>query len=106
MLCFLPNIATSYCADDLENLVGYTIVDSKTITGWRDDDEKDDSSFNGCSHGRIIYFSDGNKLTCAEYGYMYAYRPTAIIFAREISTQGKKLHDIKMMVEDELYDMR
>ncbi len=92
-------------ADELDDLVGYTITASKTIDRWYDDDEKDDS-FNGCSHGRVIVFTDNTTLTCAEYGYQYAYRPTAIILAKEISYQGKLFYDFKMVVEDEIYDMR
>ena len=92
-------------ADELENLVGYTIIDSKTIERWYDDDEKDDA-FNGCNYGRVIVFTDNTALTCAEYGYQYAYRPTAIILAKEISYQGKSFYDYKMIVEDEIYDMR
>ena len=92
-------------ADELEELVGYTITASKTIERWYDDDEKDES-FNGCSHGRVIVFTDGTTLTCAEYGYQYAYRPTAIILAKEITYQGKSIFDFKMIVEDEVYDMR
>lgn len=106
LFMIFPSTALSDCIDELDDLVGYTIVDSKTITGWYDDDEKEEGSFNGCSHGRAIRFSDGTRLICAEYGYMYAYRPTAIILAREILFKGKKLYDIKMMVEDEIYDMR
>ncbi len=105
-LLLTANPSSADCADELENLEGYTIVAVKTIEGWYDDDEKDDSSFNGCSHGRVIVFTDGTGLTCAEYGYMYAYRPTAIIFAKEISWKGKSFHDFKMMVEDEVFDMR
>jgi len=103
-----PNEVFADCTDDLENLVGYTIIDSKTIERWYDDNEKEES-FNGCSHGRVIVFTDGTRLKCAEYGYMYAYRPTAIIFARQFSLKGIKggsFYDIKMMVEDEIYDMR
>lgn len=92
-------------ADELDDLVGYTIIASKTIDHWYDDDEKDDA-FNGCSHGRVIVFSDGTALTCAEYGYQYAYRPTAIILAKEITNGGKSFYDFKMIVEDEVYDMR
>ena len=83
--------------DELEDLIGYVIVDSKTIQGWYDDDESDDSSFNGCSHGRVIVFTDNKKLTCAEYGYQYAYRPKTIILAKEISYQGKSFYDFKMV---------
>lgn len=77
-------------ADELEDLVGYTIVASKTIDYWYDDEEKDDS-FNGCTHGRVIVFTDGTKLTCAEYGYQYAYRPTAVLIAKRIQLSKKAI---------------
>lgn len=99
-------VAWADLADELEDLVGYTIVDSKTIGGWYDDDDKGDGSFEGCEHGRVIVFTDNKKLTCAEYGYQYAYRPTAIILAKEISYKGRSFYDFKMVVEDEVYDMR
>lgn len=51
-------------------------------------------------------FTDSTILTCAEYGYQYAYRATAIILANEISYQGRSFYDFKMVVEDEVYDMR
>ena len=92
-------------ADELNDFVGYTIIASKTVDRWYDDEEKDDS-FNGCSHGRVIVFTDNTTLTCTEYGYQYAYRPTAIILAKEITYQGKSFYDFKMVVENEVYDMR
>ncbi len=92
-------------ADELENIIGYTIVDSKTIASWYDEDEKEEGAFKGCKHGRVIVFTDKKTLTCAEYGYQYAYRPTAIILAKEVSYQGKSFYDFKMIVENEVYDM-
>jgi hypothetical protein len=101
----LSPMARSDVTNELEDLIGYTIVESKTIESWYEDDEKDDS-FEGCSHDRVIVFTDNTTLTCTEYGYQYAYRPTAIILAKEISYQGKSSYDFKMVVEDEIYDMR
>ncbi len=103
---FVPQAARSDLADELGDLVGYVIVDAKTIVAWADDDESDEGSFNGCSYGRRIKFDDNTVLTCAGYGYMYAYRPTAVLLAKEISLGGRKLVDIKMVVEDEIFDMR
>lgn len=102
-------ISTSVSADlasKLERLVGYTILDSKTIKGWYDGDEREEGAFKGCRHGRVIVFADGTGLTCAEYGYMYAYRPTAIILGKRIEFGGHSFTDFKMVVEDEVYDMR
>ena len=88
--------------DELDDLIGYTIVDSKTIASWHDDDEKEEGAFKGCKHGRVIVFTDNKTLTCAEYGYQYAYRPTAIILAKEVSYNGKSFFDFKMIVRDEV----
>jgi len=99
-------------ADELEDLVGYTIIDSKTISGWRDDDDDEDDEdgdngeFEGCEHGRVIVFTDGQTLTCAEYNYQYAYNPTAIILAHEVTFEGRKLYLFKMIVGDDVYDMQ
>ena len=81
-------IARADLAYELNSLIGYTIVDSKTIKGWYDDSEKEEGAFKGCKHGRVIVFTDNTVLTCAEYGYQYAYRPTAIILAKHISYCG------------------
>lgn len=85
-------------ASDLRRLIGYTIIDSKTIAGWYDEDGKKGDSFEGCDYGRTIVFTDNHVLTCAEYGYHYSYRPMAIILAKGSS--------YKMIVDDEIYDMR
>ena len=84
-------------ADKLSNLIGYTIVDSKTIKGWYDEDEREEGAFKGCKNGRVVIFTDNKILKCAQYGYQYAYRPTAVILSN-----GSQF---KMIVEDEVYDM-
>lgn len=95
------------CSDELDDLVGYTIIASKTVRGWYDEDgEAEEGSFQGCQHGRKIVFTDNTQITCAEYGYQYAYRPTALLFGKEVSYQGKSFVDFKMMIEEEIYDMR
>jgi hypothetical protein len=103
IISWLP--ARADLADELDDLVGYTILASKTVDSWYEDDEQDDS-FEGCSHGRVIVFTDGTSLTYAEYGYQYAYRPTAIILGKEINYQNQTFVDFKMVVGDEVYDMR
>ena len=110
--CWVPTVAVrAELANELESLVGYVIADAKTIERWYDEDDSEDqiedhSPFEGCQHGRKIVFTDSKVLTCAEYGYQYAYRPTAIILAKPLTFQGKTVYDFKMIVEDEVYDMR
>lgn len=105
VIAFTALPAYADLADELGDLVGYTIVASKTVERWYGDGEKDDS-FKGCSHGRVIVFTDDTALTCAEYGYQYAYRPRAVILAKEVTYQGKSFYDFKMVVRDRVYNMR
>lgn len=97
-LLIVSTSAFSDLANELDDLVGYTIVAKKIITGWYDDDESEEGAFKGCRYGRVIVFADNRTLTCAEYGYQYAYRPTAIILS------NGSLY--KMMVGGNVYDMR
>jgi hypothetical protein len=98
-MIFLLSTPPSFAdlVNKLDDLVGYTIIAKKTIKGWYDDDESEENAFKGCSHGRVIVFTDNRILTCAEYGYQYAYRPTAIILSN-----GSRY---KMIVGNNVYDM-
>jgi hypothetical protein len=70
-----------------------------TVTGWIDRDKgKNGDSFEGCEFGRIIIFDDSKVLTCSSYSYSYSYRPRAAILSNGSG--------FKMIVGDEVYDMR
>ena len=102
-------VASTYsyadCESVLESNIGWTIVDSKTIDGYRKENGKKEDSFEGCEHGRIIFFRDGTSVTCNSYGYQYAYAPTAIILGKFVTYKGKNLTMLKMIVESEEYDL-
>jgi hypothetical protein len=86
-------------ASDLRDYVGYTIVAVLTITGFRDEDGTGkDGAFEGCKNGRTIIFEGNQALKCDGYNYQYAYRPDAVILARNGSW--------KMIVENETYEMQ
>jgi len=78
--------------DFAHKLVGYTIVDIKTVDG----------NFEGCDYDRKIVFTDGTYVTCLDYGYTYSYMPEAIIFGTKHN--GAFLY--KMYIDGELYDIR
>lgn len=105
LLAFFSDFVRADCESELEQLVGYTIVASKTIERWYGDDGEKGDDFEGCEFGRTIVFSDRTKLTCTTYEYAYSYMPTAIIFAKSVQYNGKSMTLYKMLVEDELYDM-
>ena len=103
-LCFAGQ-ALADTASRLEKFVGYAIVASKTIDSWVEEGKKEDG-FTGCKQGRTIVFTDGTALKCNTYDYHYAYRPTAILLAKQIGIYGgQTLYDVKMIVEDEVFDM-
>ena len=94
------------CESILENNVGWTIIDSKTIDGYINEKGKKIDSFEGCDYDRVIIFRDGTTVTCNSYGYQYAYAPTAIILGKSITYKGKNFTLFKMIVEDEEYDIK
>jgi hypothetical protein len=94
-------------ADSFTDLVGYTIVAASTVKG----------DFEGCDYDKLIGLDNGMIFECSEYNYSYAYRPTAIVFARTYSTDDfRKLGSktipsgpitlYKILVDDELYEVR
>jgi len=106
LLLFLnPAQAIAGCDSILERSVGWTILDSKTIDGYKDEGEVKEDSFEGCDYGRTIYFRDGTTVTCNSYGYQYAYAPTAIILGNTVKYKGKSFNLYKMIVECEEYDL-
>ncbi len=106
-ICVLAStsILMADCEHVLENNVGWTIVDSKIIEGYKDPGEHKKDGFEGCESGRIIIFSDGTAATCSSYGYQYSYNPTAIILARTFNYKGRNYTIFKMIVEGEEYDL-
>jgi hypothetical protein len=100
LIALIAFSATPLRADlayDLSRYVGYTIVAVKTVVKSVDDDGEK-TSFSGCTYNRIIVFDDGKYVTCASYGYQYAYRPRAIILSNGSS--------MIMVVGDDIYQVR
>jgi hypothetical protein len=79
----------------LRKLEGYTIIAVTSVDG----------EFQGCDYGRVIRLRNGSAFRCSSYGYIYAYSPDAIVFAKVTSIQGRSLATIKLLVEGELFDM-
>jgi len=97
-LLLASNFANADAANKLRRLEGYTIVLVTYVAGYVDKDGKRSDSFEGCDYDRVIIFDNDKVLKCATYSYTYSYHPSAVIFV--------KGGDFKMLVGDELYDMR
>jgi hypothetical protein len=81
----------------LSNYVGYTIIAVKTIV--KSVDKKGEKNeFEGCDYDRDIVFEDGTYVTCASYGYEYAYRPRAVVLSNG--------NNVIMLVKDKVYQVR
>jgi hypothetical protein len=81
---------------ELERMVGWTIVASKTVDGH----------FEGCNVGRKIIFTDGTYLTCMGLGLSLGLSPRAIIFGRSTMYQGQNINMYKVFINGEFYDAR
>jgi hypothetical protein len=106
LLTMISLFSYADCESVLESNIGWTIIDSKTIDGYKNEDGGKENSFEGCEHGRIIYFRDGTSATCSSYGYQYAYAPTAIILGKSVTYNGKNFTMQKMIVEGDEYDLQ
>jgi hypothetical protein len=83
-------------ASDFSDLEGWTVAAVTTVRG----------DFEGCDFDKRIPFDNGWVLTCSEYSYSYAYRPDAVIFAKSVDLRGRAYWMVKVLIEDEFYEMQ
>ena len=83
--------------DDIGDYIGYTIVSKHTVTGYINDEGEEESSYNGCSHGRVLIIDYDKQVTCSDYGYSYAYHPEMVLLSK-----GSTL---KACIEDEVFSV-
>lgn len=82
-------------ASDFSDLEGWTIAAVTNVNG----------EFEGCDFDRKIKFANGWVLTCSSYSYSYSYQPGAVIFAKNLNHKGRAFHAVKVLIDDEFYDM-
>lgn len=101
----IPQFANALDADDLSNLIGYTIVGSSNVRG----------DFEGADFDKPVALDNGMVFTFSTYSYTYSYRPTAIILARTFSVEelrrfrlnpppNRPLTLYKLVIGDAIYD--
>lgn len=78
---------------ELHQLKGWTLIDVSYVSG----------AFEGCDYGQRVPLDNDLTLRCNSYGYSYAYRPPAIIFAKG-TVAGAPVH-IKALINGHAYDM-
>ena len=81
---------------DFSSLFGYIVLGTETVDG----------TFEGCSHGKTVGFDRGGSVECAEYGYQYAYRPSAAILVTTLDTGSSTAILCKLAVGDHIYSAR
>lgn len=95
----------SDCLDVLEDNKGWTIIDVKTIEGYKDEKGKMVDSFEGCDYDRKIFFTDNSYVICRTYSYHYTYRPKAVLLGKTIEYNGKSFKTYRMIVDGNEYDI-
>ena len=86
------------CKTDVSDYVGYQIIYSGTVTGYIDDNGNEESSFEGCEHGRVLVVDYNKQVVCADYGYSYAYNPDIVVLANDDRRVA--------YINDDMYDIR
>ncbi len=81
---------------DFSSLFGYIVIGTETVDG----------TFEGCSHGRTVGFDRGGSVECAEYGYQYAYRPSAAILVTTVDTGSSVAILCKLAVGADIYSVQ
>lgn len=91
----LPLRVSAAC--DLSQVVGYTLVQERTIEGYIENGLRQ-RGFNGCQPDRVLVFTDRTGLRCRSQGVQALDVPKAYIFARSQT-------DIKLCVGNDIYEM-
>jgi hypothetical protein len=95
-LLIVTSSAIALDASDFNGLEGWTVAAVTTVRG----------DFEGCDFEKRIRFDNGWTLTCSGYSYSYAYRPDAVIFSKAIEIKGRNYWMIKVLIDDEFYEMQ
>jgi hypothetical protein len=84
-------------ACDLSELIGYTLVFSKTVDAYIQDGKKV-RGFNGCARDRVLVFHDNTGVRCKETFVQELEFPRAFLFA-------KSPNDMKLCIDSYLYEV-
>ena len=82
---------------DLSQVVGYTLVFGKTIEGYIENGKRM-QGYAGCTHDRVLLFTDNTGVRCKETFVHSANVPKAYLFARNPN-------DMKLCVDDDMYEV-
>jgi len=96
-LAFSAEAAVS-CEIDFSSYVGWTIVYSGKVTGYVDENGEKQDDFEGCDFDRVLIIDYTKSVTCAGYGYSYAYNPDIVIFSDGSSMEA--------CINDNMYRIR
>lgn len=94
-------------ADDLDELLGYTMVAHSNVKG----------DFEGADFDKLVALDNGMIFEFTEYSYSYSYRPAVAVFARIITPEemqklgikqvpAKSVTLYKLVIDDDIYDAR
>jgi len=94
---FFPFALIIACELDAEDFIGYTIVSSHTVTGHINREGKEESYYVGCELGMVLIIDHNKQVTCAGYGYKYAYNPKMVLLS--------KGSNLKACIDDDVFDI-
>jgi hypothetical protein len=88
--------------DQLEDLVGYTLIEVTAVPG----------DFEGADFDKVVKLENGMIFEFEEYNYSYSFHPDVAIFARKAEIPSKPSDKqkgsvilYKLLIEDDIYDV-
>jgi hypothetical protein len=90
-------------ADDLDELLGYTMVAYSYVSG----------DFEGADFDKVVKLDNGMVFEFMEYSYAYAYHPSVAVFADEVTVEEARTYGqeltvplvlYKLVIDDDIYD--
>jgi hypothetical protein len=98
LLGCLGSVGTAWAAGcDLSQLVGYQLVQEKTVQGYLEDNHIV-PGYNGCVPDRVLVFTDNTGVRCKGVVIHQDHLPNAFVFAR-----GRG--DIKLCIDDDVIEV-
>ena len=82
----------------MSGLVGWKVTYLGTVTGYIDENGKEEDGFEGCKFGRKLILRPFKEVTCTGFKYSYSLRPKIVILSKGYSK--------KACINNKLYGIR
>ena len=84
-------LAGAIDASQFHELLGYTVVACTNATG----------ELEGADYDKPVRLDNGMIFEFQTYSYFYSYHPDVVVFAKDVTVDGKPVTIYKLLIEDQ-----